>query len=226
MTARLDALTDLTLLQEEASFSQIELLIEQAEKRAVAGICVYPQHLAYLPNSVRRVTVVNFPSGNDEISQILDILNEVFLNNWVDEVDYVFPYQTFLKGDLSDAFAHYRAIAKMCKSQDCLLKVILETGAFSSMSLLRDLAMRLIGEGCQFLKTSTGKIQTGATLEAVRVLLETIREENVPCGIKVSGGIRTDEQATAYLELAEDILQRKADLSWFRIGRSLALSTD
>lgn len=222
MTYTLDALTDLTLLHEEASLKQLQRLVFEAQNRGVAGVCVYPKDLIYLPTSISRVTVINFPSGDLDASSVLNTLDEIFLNSGVEEVDYVFPYRLFLNGDLKKAFLHYRLIAEACQTQGCLLKVILETGAFSSMEMLRELALNLIQEGCRFLKTSTGKIAVGATFEAVLTLLQAILASDTHCGIKVSGGIRTDEQASAYVDLAENILQRTVDPSWFRIGRSLS----
>ena len=78
-----------------------------------------------------------------------------------------------------------------------------------------------LAEGVDFLKTSTGKVPVNATLEASAVMLEAIAEHGGRCGIKLAGGIRTLEQADAYLDQAT----RKFGASWvtathFRIGAS------
>ena len=56
------------------------------------------------------------------------------------------------------------------------------------------------------MKTSTGKTGTGATLDAARIMIETIRSTGAAAGFKASGGIRTGDQAKAYLALAREIM--------------------
>jgi deoxyribose-phosphate aldolase len=60
--------------------------------------------------------------------------------------------------------------------------------------------------GADMLKTSTGKRQPGATLEAAAWLLAVIREADGKVGLKVSGGVRSTAQAAGYLRLAETIM--------------------
>jgi deoxyribose-phosphate aldolase len=86
---------------------------------------------------------------------------------------------------------------------------------------IRRAAEICIRAGVDFLKTSTGKAAVGATPEAARVMLETIRASGRPVGFKVSGGVRTVADALGYVGLAEDIF----GADWirperFRIGAS------
>jgi deoxyribose-phosphate aldolase len=69
------------------------------------------------------------------------------------------------------------------------LKVILETARFSA-SALEEAAKIAVGEGADFLKTSTGFGPRGATVEDVRLLARFGK-------VKASGGIRTREEALA-----------------------------
>ena len=78
-----------------------------------------------------------------------------------------------------------------------------------------------IRAGVDFLKTSTGKVATGATPEAAQVILEAIRASGRPTGFKVSGGVRTVADALGYVRLAEQVF----GTDWvrperFRIGAS------
>ncbi|OAI45639.1 hypothetical protein AYO45_06660 [Gammaproteobacteria bacterium SCGC AG-212-F23] len=97
----------------------------------------------------------------------------------------------------------------------------METGAFPDKKSLASACEDVIKAGADFLKTSTGKIAIGATLESAEVLLNAIQKSGKPIGLKVSGGIKTIEQATQYLTLTQQIMgQNWASLTTFRLGAS------
>ena len=75
-----------------------------------------------------------------------------------------------------------------------------------------------------FLKTCTGKIPQGASLSALFTMLSAIKDSGKTCGIKVSGGVKTPRQAFNYAKLAELMMAKKIDKSWFRIGASSLLN--
>lgn len=196
-------------------------------KPSVAAICVWPEFVSEAVNRlaatpIEIATVVNFPTGalsSEEVkNQIAYCLNE-----GATEIDIVIPYQIILSGvdfDLRGWIADIRAQIP----QSIPLKVILETGAFDDMNLLKSVCLDVIKGGGDMLKTSTGKIAKGASLEAVRVMAEAIAESDAQVGIKVSGGVREIDQAVAYMTLIESILgpdfiQPKT----FRIGASQLL---
>ena len=82
------------------------------------------------------------------------------------------------------------------------------------------MSSKIISVGCDFLKTSTGKIKQGATPGAAFGMLSAIKTSNQRIGLKVSGGIRTTDDARQYISLAEQVMKRPVDKSWFRIGAS------
>ncbi len=92
-----------------------------------------------------------------------------------------------------------------------------------SLEFIYDLSTEIINKGCDFLKTSTGKIAQGATPSAAFAMLKAIKESKTSCGLKVSGGIKQPEQAFIYMALASHLLDRDLDKSWFRIGASSLL---
>jgi len=105
------------------------------------------------------------------------------------------------------------------------LKVILETGALSSAEEIRKATILALYSGADFVKTSTGKGYPGATPEAVytmaRVLKQYQQKTGTRVGIKVSGGVRTAEDAVKYYTLVRELLGSDwlcKDL--FRIGAS------
>jgi deoxyribose-phosphate aldolase len=107
-----------------------------------------------------------------------------------------------------------------------VLKVILESGALAEAAVIRAASELALDAGADFIKTSTGKVAMGATPEAARVMLETLRDRGGRAGFKVSGGVRRLEDAALYLALADEILGAGwATPAHFRIGAS-ALLTD
>jgi deoxyribose-phosphate aldolase len=63
-----------------------------------------------------------------------------------------------------------------------------------------------ITAGADFIKTSTGKTNISATIDAARAMLGVIKAKGGTCGFKASGGIRDGKTAMLYLDLAAKIL--------------------
>lgn len=79
---------------------------------------------------------------------------------------------------------------------DVVVKVIIETGCLTNEEKV--IACKLAKEaGADFVKTLTGFIKGGATVEDVRLMRETVGED---MGVKAAGGIRTFKQALAMIE--------------------------
>lgn len=202
---------------------------------APAAICTWPEHITQLNSllyETKRVSssktpltaaVLNFPSGDEDP---LHVHNDcVFLTEeeYVNEIDYVFDWHAWKSGRKEDALSKLRKIDDFfCFRSE--IKVILESGAFvDDLDTLREMCRAILdlNGAAAFLKTSTGKYPVGATLETARVIMEEVRNHNnastetlksknlgplaVPCGVKISGGVRTLEDATAYLDLATEI---------------------
>ncbi|HVT62830.1 MAG TPA: deoxyribose-phosphate aldolase, partial [Legionellaceae bacterium] len=186
---------DLTCLDTCAELERIEHLNHQAALLQVAAVCVYPKHLTWLPplDNIYRATVVNFPEGQQNLDQVLSDMDKAFQQQ-ADEIDYVFPYAQYLSGKKTQALTHYREAYEFCQSQGRLFKVILETGAWPNLEDIYYISRTLIDLGCPMLKTSTGKIEIGATLPAAYAVLIAIQDSRLQCGIKISGGIKTFQQ--------------------------------
>src|SRR5581483_10974007 len=90
------------------------------------------------------------------------------------------------------------------------LKVILEVGELGSYDRVRQASVLAMAAGADFIKTSTGKLSTGATLPSALCMMEAARdfsrETGRPVGIKVAGGIRRSKQAVQYLVLLYETL--------------------
>lgn len=216
---------DLTLLDEKATEQQISELQFKANQYKVAALCIYPQHLAFLaPQDIcKRATVLNFPSGDLPAALVMSQLEDTLSAYPVDEIDYVFPYSLYLKGYKQQALERCRQALSLCQHRNVLFKVIVETGQFTESDSLYILARELIDLGCDFLKTSTGKIAIGATPLSAYTLLKAIQDSGASVGFKASGGVRKTEDALLYAEMATLLLKKEIAPSWFRIGASSLL---
>ena len=222
--AQLISCIDLTLLNENSSDQDISKINLLAEQHKVAAVCVFPQDLVHfpLPSSIGLATVINFPYAEDSVANCLKQIDKSKLMG-VTEIDYVLPYKNYLKGQKQQAIQHAFEIATHCKANQLAIKIILESGAFTDLAVLYELAQELISLDIDFLKTSTGKISEGASLSAAFTLLSAIKDSGKSCGLKVSGGVKTVKQAQNYAQLAQYFLNKPIESTWFRIGASSLL---
>ena len=110
---------------------------------------------------------------------------------------------------------------------DARLKVILETGALVRAEDIRNASILSMYAGADFIKTSTGKVYPGASLEAAYVMCQSIKEyyekTGRKVGFKVSGGVSTTDDAVKYYTLVKEILGEEwLNNNYFRIGTSRA----
>ncbi len=224
---RLMASLDLTALGDAESEDEIRRLCEAARFAGCAAVCFWPRFIgvakrALRGSSVRVATVANFPAGADDLGRAADETRRAF-DVGADEVDVVAPVDAVLAGDIG----LLEELVELCavhRPPEGRLKVILETGRLQSPSIITAAARAAVMGGCDMLKTSTGKTAVGATPEAVRTLLEVIAEAGGRVGIKISGGVRTPEQAAGYLALVEERMGPGwAVPATFRIGASSLL---
>jgi len=231
VAARLLAALDHTSLNADDTPELIRRLCIDAARGPgrAAAVCVYPVHAATARAAldgadapeITVATVANFPDGGEDPARALDDIRQA-LAAGAAEIDLVFPWYAYVAGNRA---AGVRMLAR-CREATAgrLLKVIIESGELRESRLIRELSVLALDAGVDFIKTSTGKAATGATLEAARTILECIRERGRG-GLKVSGGIRTIVDAQRYLDLADDILgDSRVTPATFRIGASALLA--
>jgi deoxyribose-phosphate aldolase len=206
--ARAIALLDLTSLEEDDDAAKIETLCRRAVTPAgsVAALCLYARFLPlarrHLAPGIRLAAVANFPGGHAESEAVAAEIRQAVAAG-ADEIDMVFPYAAFAAGRHAPALA--LLAAARAAAEDRTLKIILETGRLTAPQT-RAAASLAIAAGADFLKSSTGKLQPAATLDAARILLEAAAGSRRPVGVKMAGGIRTTDDAAAYLQLADEIM--------------------
>ena len=229
LAQRLLGLIDLTSLNDMDDDTSVRKVAALAATPAgrVAALCIWPRFIA-LGRKVLNGTgvpiavVTNFPAGAGDVAQAV-AETAAAVKDGADEIDVVFPYRALLSGDEATGLALVRACRQACGSE-ALLKVILETGQLGSVERIRRAAELAVDGGAHFIKTSTGKTQPGATLQAAQVMLDVIaaaKARGVSVGLKVSGGVSSLADAQAYLELYENRFGAgSATAATFRIGAS------
>jgi deoxyribose-phosphate aldolase len=198
----------------------------------VGAVCVYPELIpvcaAQLAGTGVHVASVagGFPSGQGPLPARLEEIRWV-VEQGADEVDTVLNRSAFLSGRYREAFEEIAASKEA--SGDAHLKVILEVGELGSYDQIRRASVLAMAAGADFIKTSTGKMGTGATPAAALCMMEAIRdfhqETGHQVGFKAAGGVRTAKQAIHYLVLCYETLGPDwMDPGLFRIGASSLLN--
>jgi deoxyribose-phosphate aldolase len=225
--ARVVPLIDLTSLKGGESPAEIEVLCARAVEHGTAAVCVYAEAVPIarpllVGSAVRVATVANFPHGGDDIGGTADETAAAVAAG-ADEVDVVAPIAALLDGDVSLVGELVEA-CRAAAGPGIILKLILETGRLQEPDLITAAARAAVMAGIDFLKTSTGKFEPGATLEAAAALLTVCREAGGRVGFKAAGGIRTARDAAGYLHLADTIMGPDwASPRTFRFGASSLL---
>ena len=203
------ACLDLTSLNDGDDAAAIDALCARAvgPSGRVAAVCVWPRFVAQaraaLPRDVAVAAVADFPHGAlDEARALAEA--RAIVEAGGDEVDLVLPWRAMLGGQAIEAARLVRAVRAACAGQR--LKLIIESGELPLPDLIRQACRIGIDAGVDFLKTSTGKTEHGASLDAARTMLEVIAAQSRPIGFKASGGVRTVADAAGYVELVRDHL--------------------
>ena len=199
----------------------------------VAAICVFPSMVKSAKKELFNSTIklasvaTSFPSGQTLLPVKL-IETQLAIEHGADEIDMVISRGKFLEGEYNFVFDEIAAIKEVCG--DKTLKVILETGELGTLNNVRKASEIAIYAGADFIKTSTGKIQTGATLQVTLVMLQAIQDyftkTGIKIGIKPSGGLSSIEAVLPYFELIREVLGEQWQTnSLVRFGASSLANT-
>jgi deoxyribose-phosphate aldolase len=235
------SMVDLTTLEGKDTPGKVASLCQKAltphdegDIPPTAAVCVYPTMVKHAKKHVAGTSVkvasvaTAFPSGQAPLKTRLAEVTAA-VNEGADEIDMVINRGAFLAGEFRRMQDEISAVVDACGK--ATLKVILEVGELESYDNIRAasfLAMRVIRPN-DFIKTSTGKTSSNATLGNNQVMIEAIRDHflatGVPIAMKPAGGIRTAKQALHFLvavkeTLGDDWLNNKR----YRFGASSLLN--
>ena len=195
---------DHTLLKADASESEIEQLCNEAKEHGFAAVCVPPYFvrkckLWLKETNVKIATVVGFPMGYAHTPAKVEEARRA-IDEGAHEIDMVINIIALKANDINYLKNELTSAATIVQLRGGKLKIILETGLLTREEILT--AYKLCTKlNIDFVKTSTGFIEKGATVEDVQFL-----RANLPKAIKIkaSGGIKTKEAAEALIKAGAD----------------------
>jgi len=212
MTISVASYIDHTLLKATCNSADIVKLCREAIEFGFAAVCVPPfvvkQAADALKGSpVKTATVIGFPMGYSSLDSKLTEIKTA-IQDGADELDTVINLIALKNGDWSFLEKEMQQQIACIHEKEKVIKVIVESGVLSKEELIR--CCHLYGKmGIDFMKTSTGYAEKGASVADVRLM-----RSELPANIKIkaSGGIR-------HYPFAKDLIDAGAD----RLGCSASL---
>lgn len=212
---------DLTSLEptddEDSIYSMVQKVNELDETNPsihpVASVCVYPNFVRTVKEhlAVEGVHVTSVAGGFPSAQTMMEVkVAEISLAvaDGADEIDIVLPIGSFLGGNYQEVKDQLEEQREACHGR--ILKVILETGALQTPENIHRASIIALYCGADFIKTSTGKGYPGASFAACYLMAQVLRayyeKFGKKCGLKVSGGIRTTDDAVRYLCIVKAVL--------------------
>lgn len=201
---------------------------EHGDMPNVAAICVYPNYAGTVRMNLE-VSDVNiaavsggFPSSQT-FTEVKVAETMLAVKDGADEIDIVINVGDMLAGNYEEVCDEIAELKSACG--EAHLKVILETGALKTAVMIKKASILAIYSGADFIKTSTGKQEPAATLEAAYVMCQAIKEyydkTGTMIGFKPAGGISTTADAVKYYCVVAAVLGEKwLNNRYFRIGAS------
>ncbi|NLL18466.1 MAG: deoxyribose-phosphate aldolase [Clostridia bacterium] len=183
------ALIDHTLLKPTATVTDIRALCQEAKEYGFYSVCINPCYVKtaadYLRGTdIKVCTVIGFPLGANTMEQKKRETAEA-IQNGAGEVDMVINLGAVKAGDWEYVRQDIRGVVEAARG-NALVKVILETGLLNSDEITKA-SLTAKEAGAHFVKTSTGFLGSGASVEAVSLMRKAVGEK---LGVKASGGIR------------------------------------
>jgi len=192
------AALDLAVLKPTATIRDVIRAGRLVQKEGIATICVAPCNVALAKRYTDRVcAVIGFPHGNTT-PEVKQYEARQAIANGAIELDVVCNLGRFLDGKCDREWLGLGSlIYDAYAARRMRVKAILETGHLSPRQIA-NLCKVCVRAGADFVKTSTGFGPEGATVEAVKIMVEAVKGR---AEVKASGGIKTYADAARYLDL-------------------------
>jgi deoxyribose-phosphate aldolase len=189
---------DHTVLKPTTSLEEIKKVCSEAVQYGFAAVCI-PAYFVSVASGILKntqikiATVIGFPFGyNHYLAKAVE--TEEAITDGANEIDMVMNIAAFKNKDFRYLEKEAENILSISKS-DTVLKIIIESGLLSNEEIIKCCGFYK-NYPVDFLKTSTGYAEKGASVEAVTLMRQHLPEQ---IQIKASGGIKTFEFANALI---------------------------
>jgi len=188
---KLASYIDHTLLKPTCTHIEIEQICKEALAYGFAAVCIPPPFVAgaveavAVAAGVKVATVIGFPFGYSTVTAKLAEVEQA-ISDGADELDIVINLIGLKEGNWALLEEEMRVLTDRAHAAHQLVKVIIESGVLTDEEIIRCCGV-YARVGVDFLKTSTGYAEKGATVAAVKLM-----RQHLPEGIRIkaSGGIR------------------------------------
>jgi deoxyribose-phosphate aldolase len=181
---------DHTVLKPSTTLADIEKLCSEARSYGFAAVCIPPYYVRDAAQMLegaasKLATVIGFPFGYSHYKAKGEE-TLVALEQGAQELDLVMNIAAFKSNDMAWLESEIALISGLVQEKNAVLKVIIESGILTKEEIIKCCELYR-HYPVQFMKTSTGYAEQGASVEAVRIM-----REHLPSSmeIKASGGIR------------------------------------
>ena len=191
---------DHTILKPTCLVADIEKLCAEAKQYDFAAVCVPPNFVKLakeklVGSTVHVATVIGFPFGYSATeAKIAEII--LAMVDGADELDVVANISAIKNGDWSAIADEINHIMPIIRSKNKVVKIIIESGVLTDDEIIKCCDIYGIA-GIDYLKTSTGYAEKGASVEAVQLFRKHLPDQ---VQIKASGGIRDYAAAKLMIE--------------------------
>lgn len=189
--AQLAKVIDHSLLKPELTEAEVIAGCELAKRYHVASVCAKPCDVPLAAkllagSDVAVGTVIGFPHGNSTTAVKVAEARQALADGAV-ELDMVINIGALRSGKTGYVRDEIRAVVEVAHAAGAIVKVILENAYLTREEKIT--GCKLVDEaGADFVKTSTGFAPTGATVEDIRLMRETVSPR---VQVKAAHGVRT-----------------------------------
>ena len=185
---------------------EVRAAIQLGIDNDVYSVCVQPRDIETALSMCKGTNtlvscVLDFPHGCGGAAS-KRAAARLYAEMGVQEIDMVMNYGAAKGGDWAAVREEIFGVVEEAHARGVLVKVIFETCELSEDCIRQGVDV-CVDVGADFVKTSTGFSTKGATPEAVMAMVSQAAGR---IRVKASGGIRTLEDARAYVEMGAERL--------------------
>lgn len=195
---------DHTILKPTTIVADVEKLCSEAVQYQFAAVCVPPLFVKKVKelvsgSTVKVATVIGFPFGYSAIeAKVAEVILAII--DGADELDVVINISALKNNDWQYLANEINTLLPIVKSKGKVIKIIIESGVLTDEEIIK--CCDLYGAaGVDFMKTSTGYAEKGATPEAVQLMRKHLANS---IRIKASGGIKNYTFAKQLIDAGAD----------------------